>query len=285
MQHLSRLVIFLFLSSPILFAQEISKKSDFLSNNEIYQLIWSDEFNSEGVPDTLNWRFENGFVRNNEIQWYQKENALCKNGFLEITGKKEQKPNPNHEENSKNWRKNRTNIEYTSASLVMKKELAFKYGKVEVRAKIDVQTGLWPAIWTLGVDGQWPANGEVDIMEYYDDKILANFAIAGKKGGAIWDSYKKPIESLGGKKWAEDFHNWTLIWTENKMEIYVDDILLNDINLKKTFNKSDGINPFRQPHYVLLNLAMGGDHGGSLQNTHLPSMYLVDYVRVYQLKH
>jgi beta-glucanase (GH16 family) len=288
MQNLSRHIILLFVlvtSSPILLAQAVSKTKDSLQNNESYQLIWSDEFTNEGSPDTLKWRFENGFVRNDEAQSYQKENAVCQNGFLEISGKKEKMPNPNYVAKSKNWRKNRANIEYTSASLVMKKEHAFKYGKVEVRAKIDAQTGLWPAIWTLGVEGNWPANGEVDIMEYYHDSILANYAIAGKnRHNAIWDSYKKPLESFGGKKWADDFHVWTLIWTENKMEIYVDAILLNDIDLTKTFNKSDGLNPFRQPHYVLLNLAMGGDRGGSLENTNLPSKYLVDYVRVYQHK-
>jgi beta-glucanase (GH16 family) len=288
MKHLSRHIILIYVfvtSSPILLAQSVEKINDSLKNNESYQLIWSDEFTNEGGPDTSKWRFENGFVRNNEAQWYQKENALCRNGFLEISGQKEQKPNPNFVEKSKNWRKNRPDIEYTSASLVMKKEHAFKYGKVEVRAKIDAQTGLWPAIWTLGIDGQWPANGEVDIMEYYHDSILANYAIANKIGkGAIWDSYKKPLDSFGGKKWADDFHVWTLIWTENKMEIYVDAILLNDIDLTKTFNKSDGLNPFRQPHYILLNLAMGGDRGGSLKNTNLPSKYLVDYVRVYQHK-
>ena len=193
--------------------------------------------------------------------------------------------NPNFIAGSKSWKTNREIIEYTAASLVMKKEHAFMYGKLEVRAKIDAQTGLWPAIWTLGVNGNWPANGEVDLMEYYDNKILANFAIASKNGnGAIWDSHKRSLDSLGGEKWAKAFHVWTLIWDENKMEIYVDDILLNDIDLDKTFNKSDGKNPFRQPHYVLLNLALGGDKGGSLQNTKLPSKYLVDYVRIYQLQ-
>jgi beta-glucanase (GH16 family) len=275
----------LFFATPILFAQAVSKTNDSLQNNESYQLIWSDEFSNEGTPDTLKWRFENGFVRNDEAQWYQKENAVCRNGFLEISGQKEQKPNPNYVAKSKNWRKKRPNIEYTSASLVMKKEHAFKYGKIEVRAKIDAQTGLWPAIWTLGIDGQWPANGEVDMMEYYHDSILANFAIAGKnRHNAIWDSYKKPLDSFGGKKWADDFHIWTLLWTETKMKIYLDDLLLNDIDLTKTFNKSDGLNPFRQPHYILLNLAMGGDRGGSLENTYLPSKYLVDYVRIYQHK-
>jgi hypothetical protein len=124
MQHLSRYIIFLFVlvtSSPILLAQAVYKINDSSKNNESYQLIWSDEFSNEGTPDTLKWRFENGFVRNNEAQWYQKENAVCRNWFLEILGQKEQKPNPNFVEKSKNWRKKRTNIEYTSASLVMEK--------------------------------------------------------------------------------------------------------------------------------------------------------------------
>lgn len=263
--------------------QSSTANSDTIIQKE-YQLVWSDEFNTNGIPDTAKWRFENGFVRNLENQWYQKENAICKKGLLQITGERENMPNPNFVKGSNNWKTNRKDIKFTSASLVMKKEHAFLYGKLEVRAKIDAQTGLWPAIWTLGINGKWPANGEVDLMEYYDNKILANFAIASKNGGAIWDSHKRKIDSLGGKKWAKDFHVWTLIWTENKMEIYVDDILLNDIDLNKTFNKSDGLNPFRQPHYVLLNLALGGDRGGSLENTNLPSKYLVDYVRIYQLK-
>ena len=141
------------------------------------QLIWSDEFNANGAPDSTKWRFETGFVRNEENQWYQKENAVCSNGNLVIMGKKERRANPNYVANSTDWRTNRAFIDYTSASVVMKKEHAFQYGKMEIRAKIVAQTGLWPAIWTLGVSGEWPSNGEVDVMEYYDDKILANFAI------------------------------------------------------------------------------------------------------------
>lgn len=250
-----------------------------------YKLVWSDEFNLSGLPDTSKWRFENGFLRNNEAQCYQKENAVCENGFLVITGRREEKPNPNYSAENNNWKTSRKNIEYTSASVVMKKEYAFQYGKVEVRAKIDAQTGLWPAIWTLGVSGEWPSNGEVDIMEYYDDKILANFAYAGnKRFRAIWDGASVTLDSLGGKQWASDFHVWTLVWNENQMQIFVDDFLLNEIDINNTINKSDGKNPFRQAHYVLLNLAMGGNRGGTLVNTKLPSKYLIDYVRIYQKK-
>lgn len=248
-----------------------------------YKLVWSDEFNTDGQPDSSKWRFETGFVRNEEAQWYQAGNAVCKDGHLVIEGRRERKPNPNFEKGSTSWKKNREYIEYTSSSLVMKREHAFKYGKLEVRAKIDAQTGLWPAIWTLGVDGEWPSNGEVDIMEYYDNRILGNFAFGSdKRYTAIWDEGSKTIASLGGASWADQFHIWTLEWDEQVMNILVDGQLLNNIDLSQTINKSDGKNPFHQPHYVLLNLAMGGNRGGSLTNTVLPSQYLVDYVRVYQ---
>jgi beta-glucanase (GH16 family) len=247
------------------------------------KLIWSDEFDKNGTLDTSKWMFESGFVRNNEAQWYQSENALCENGYLVITGKKERKPNPTYEAGSTDWKKKRAYIEYTSSSVLMKKRHAFKYGKVEVRAKIDAQPGLWPAIWTLGIAGEWPSNGEVDIMEYYEEKILANYAYANKeKWQAIWDGASKKVEDFGGQKWANEFHIWTLEWDENKMKIFVDGELLNDIDLNTTINKSDGKNPFRQPHYLLLNLALGGNRGGSLENTQLPSKYMVDYVRIYQ---
>jgi Glycosyl hydrolases family 16/Sulfatase-modifying factor enzyme 1 len=167
-----------------------------------YKLKWSDEFNTNGSPDTLKWKFENGFLRNNEAQWYQKENAVCEGGYLFITGKKESKSNPNYLKDSTDWKTNRENIEYSSSSVVMRKEYAFLYGRVEVRAKIDPQTGLWPAIWTLGISGEWPSNGEVDIMEYYDDRILANFAFAdNKRYTAIWDGASIKLDSLGGKSY------------------------------------------------------------------------------------
>lgn len=248
-----------------------------------YKLVWSDEFNADGAPDPLKWTFETGFIRNNEMQWYQSENAMCDGGHLVITGKKERKPNPNFVRGSASWRTNREYIEYTSSSVVMKQEHAFQYGKMEVRAKIDAQTGLWPAIWTLGTSGEWPSNGEVDVMEYYDNRILANFAYgSATRFSAIWDGASKTVDSLGGALWANQFHVWTLEWDKSSMKILLDGQMLNSIDLSQTINKSDGKNPFHQPHYLLLNLAMGGNRGGSLANTLLPSRYFIDYVRIYQ---
>jgi beta-glucanase (GH16 family) len=200
-----------------------------------------------------------------------------------ITGKKEYKSNPTYTANSSNWKTNRVNIEYTSASVVMRKEHAFQYGKLEIRAKIDAQTGLWPAIWTLGVSGEWPSNGEVDIMEYYDNRILANYAHANTgRHNAIWDGASIKLDFLGGSSWANQFHVWTFEWDYDNMRIFLDGDLLNEIDLNITINKTDGKNPFRQPHFLLLNLALGGNKGGSLVKTQLPSKYYIDYVRLYQ---
>lgn len=126
--------------------------------------MWSDEFDKNGTPDPKNWTYENGFVRNNELQWYQPQNAFVKNGVLVIEARKEQKPNPNFEEGSKSWRKNREKIEYTSACLITQGLQSWQYGRFEMHGKIDVSAGLWPAWWTLGVGDSWPANGEIDII-------------------------------------------------------------------------------------------------------------------------
>lgn len=251
-----------------------------------YKLVWSDEFNKDGPPDSLNWRFENGFVRNEEAQWYQPDNARCEGGKLIIEGRKEEKPNPNYIPGSNEWKKQRKNIEYTSSSINTSGKHSWKYGRFIMRARIDVSPGLWPAWWTLGVNGKWPSNGEIDIMEYYSNKLLANIACGtGAPNKAEWFSKTKPVDSLGGSKWASEFHIWRMDWDENSIALYVDDSLMNKVELSKLDNK-DGteINPFKQPHYILLNLAMGGKNGGELGNTKFPNRYEIDYVRVYQKK-
>ncbi len=275
-------VTFIFLT---LFACRNTKKIEGgkTESDDGYKLVWADEFNKDGAPDSSNWRFEKGFVRNNESQWYQRENARCENGLLIIEGRKELKANLQYKEGSTDWRMNRQNIEYTSASINTSGSRSWLYGRFEMRGRIDISEGLWPAWWTLGISGRWPANGEIDIMEYYRKKLLANIACLGSNANAEWHSKTKNIDTLGGTGWASKFHTWRMDWDENAIAIYMDDSLMNTVELNKLVNK-DGteINPFKQPHYMLLNLAMGGMNGGKLNKTKFPNKFEVDYVRVYQ---
>jgi len=255
------------------------------SVNDGYQLVWSDEFEKDGRPDPKNWTYEQGFTRNNELQWYQPENAFCKDGKLIIEGRRERKVNANFKEGSKDWRENRRHAEYTSASLKTDGLHSWMYGRFEVKARIKTQPGLWPAIWFVGVEGEWPSCGEIDLMEFYGGNIHANACWGTRKQWeAKWDSHKRPVESFNDPKWEEKFHVWRMDWDSKLINLYVDDILLNTIDVTKTINpigQGPG-NPFQQPHYMLLNLAIGGNSGGDPSMTPFPTRYEIDYVRVYQ---
>jgi beta-glucanase (GH16 family) len=253
-----------------------------------YHIVWEEEFSEEGNVNSSRWNFEKGFVRNNELQWYQEANAIQKNGLLFIAGKRVRTKNPGYESGSDNWKKSREYAEYTSSSINTRGKYEFQYGILEVKAKIDTSAGMWPAIWTLGVTKPWPANGEIDVMEFYQIKgekmILANAAWADDTKRANWDEAKIPFSEFlkQDPNWAEKFHVWKMDWTEDYIRLYLDDELLNEVNLTKTINP-DGFNPFHQPHYILLNLALGSN-GGDPSNTAFPKEYVVDYVRVYQKK-
>ena len=250
-------------------------------NKSVYKLVWSDEFNKDGSPDSSNWSYETGFVRNEETQWYQPQNAFCANGKLIIEAKKTNKPNPIYDAASKDWPKNRESIRYTSACLVSKSHRAWLYGRFIMRAKIDINTGLWPAWWMLGTKKRWPANGEVDIMEYYRGRLLANLACAGSDGKAKWFSKRIPVDSI----WASHFHIWRMDWDSASIALYVDDLLMNKTPLYSLVNKDgSGFNTFKQPEYMLLNLAVGGTNGGDPSQTKFPKKFEVDYLRVYQKK-
>lgn len=246
-----------------------------------YTLVWHDEFNKGRLPDSADWRYERGFVRNEEAQWYQTENAVCENGMLVIEGRKETRPSLRYEAGSNDWRMVRKEIGYTSSSLNTSGRHTWQYGRFIMRGRIDISAGLWPAWWMLGIGGRWPANGETDIMEYYKNKLLANIACMGADGKTMWYSHTFSMDSLGGKAWSSNFHIWRMDWDEEAIALYADNVLLNKVSLNKLVNKDGtGINPFRQPHYMLLNLAMGGINGGDLNNTKFPVRFEVDNVRV-----
>jgi beta-glucanase (GH16 family) len=152
-----------------------------------------------------------------------------------------------YELNSADWRTGRQHADYTSACLTTKGLQGWQYGRFEMRGRIDTRSGLWPAFWTLGATGEWPRCGELDIMEYYRG-LLANVA-----------------------------------WDETSIHLSVDGLPLNTVDLTQTVNQdSAGKNSFHQPHYLLLNLAVGGMNGGDPSTTEFPARFEVDYVRVYQ---
>src|SRR5260370_4075720 len=256
------------------------------AQSEGWQLVWADEFDKDGPPDPRNWSYETGFVRAKEYQWYQPDNACCQNGLLIIEGRSERKPNPNYEPNSKDWRKKREYADYTSASLTTKGLHSWQYGRFEMRARIDTRSGLWPAFWTLGNQGDWPNRGEIDIMEYYRGLLMANAAWNSKTNGVPeWKIVRTPIGDFHDPDWSHKFHVWRMDWEETSIRLSVDDILLNTIDVAKTFNGDlEGKNPFRQPHFLILNLAIGGKNGGDPSQTAFPARFEVDYVRVYQRK-
>jgi len=256
-----------------------------------WQLAWSEEFENDGRPDSTIWNYEYGFVRNHEAQWYQPENAFQQNGMLVIEARHEQKLNPTYRENGRYWGQQRPTIDYTSACLTTRGKYEFLYGRLEVCARIPTAGGAWPAIWTLGKGMEWPSCGEIDVMEYYRingiPHILANVAWGNdNRYQAVWDSKRIPFThfSKQDSDWAQHFHVWRMDWDETAIKLYLDDELLNEVPLSKTVNGKIGnnTNPFTRPQYILLNLALGGDNGGKIDDSAFPMRYEIDYVRVYR---
>lgn len=289
--HIKKLTVFLLLViSKNVFSQNVNAYTpDYNPPKNIkgMRLAWSEEFNNTGKPDPRFWTYEAGFVRNQELQWYQADNATCSNGVLLIEGRREKLPNPNYKDSSNNWKLNRQYAEYTSSSIKTQGLQEFMFGRLEIRARIDTSAGSCPAIWTLGVSGRWPLNGEIDIMEFYRVKdspsILANLAWGtSDKGGPNWKTRILPLSHFVGKDpdWAKKFHVWRMDWNKDSVNLYLDDVLLNTGVLNQTLNQ-DKTNPFLQPHYLLLNLAIGAN-GGDPGKTAFPIKYEVDYVRYYK---
>ena len=228
-------------------------------------LVWSDEFNTNGAPDPAKWGYDlgtgdNGWG-NNELEYYtsRPDNSVVSNGSLKITAKKESFSGSN----------------YTSARLLSKGKYAFKYGRVEVSAKLPAGVGSWPAIWMLGDNisiAGWPACGEIDIMEHRGselNKIFGTLHYPGRSG-ANADGGTKQITNA-----TSEFHKYTMDWSPAFIKIYVDDQLFH------TVTNSNNL-PFNQDFFFIMNVAIGGNFAGAVDPALTSATMEVDYIRVYK---
>ncbi len=226
-------------------------------------VYWSDEFNVDGAPDATKWGYDIGAGGwgNNELQYYTNRpvNSSVQNGVLKITALKE----------------NYNGSNYTSARLLSKGKFSFKYGRVEIRAKLPAGVGTWPATWMLGSNissAGWPNCGEIDIMEHRGselNRIFGTLHYPGRSGGSA-DGSSKFITNA-----TTEFHIYTLEWTATSINIAVDGIVYHSVN-------NNGNLPFNQDFFLLLNVAIGGTFAGPVDPAFTSGTMEVDYVRVYK---
>lgn len=238
----------------------------FTTANAAYNLVWSDEFNGSSI-DGNNWTFETGTGSggwgNNELEYYtnRSENARIENGNLVIEARKE----------------NYGGMGYTSARMKTQGKKSFKYGKIEARMKLPNGQGLWPAFWTLGTDINnvgWPKSGEIDIMEHVNSDGNTNGFIHWDAGGQA---------DYGGASMGLDvtqYHVYSIEWTPSAIKWLVDGVQFREANILNSINSTE---EFHKEHFLLLNMAVGGNWPGSPNSsTPFPAKMYVDYVRVYQ---
>ncbi len=238
-----------------------------------YSLIWNDEFNYTGLPDSSKWGYETGFIRNHEAQYYTKsrpENARVENGMLVIESRKE----------------DYDSAHYTSASINTLGKISVPVNsRVEVRAELPSGEGIWPAIWMMGTDINkvgWPRCGEIDIMEYL-----------GRTPGVIygtfhWGDPYKPDSTCHMAKGDtihianvnNEFHVYGVERTSSQLRFFVDNHYYFTFNADSTVE--NGL--FDHPFYLMLNTAVGGDWGGKIDDSIFPQKYLIDWVRVFKME-
>ena len=244
-----------------------------LSKPANYNLVWADEFSSDGFPDASKWLHETGRNKegwyNNEKQYYsgpRLENAQVRDGLLRITARKESRSDQS------DW----GGQTYSSTRLATLGRRDWTYGFFDIRAKLPCGKGTWPAIWMVGSQGDWPAGGEIDIMEWVGsrpDRVFSTVHTAAGSGGngrgadtAIADACKA-------------FHNYQMHWTAKEISFAVD----GRVHFSY-LNPGTGAAawPFDAPQFMILNVAIGGDLGGPVDDSIFPVQMEIDYVRVYQ---
>ena len=255
------LILFILFSSISVFAQK-------------YVKVWGDEFNTPGLPDSTKWNYEIGKIRNSELQYFtykRPENARIEDSILVIEARKEQFEG----------------ADYTSASIITKGIGDWKYGKVEISAKVPTGKGTWPALWmmpTYSEYGGWPRSGEIDIMEYIGvepQNLWFTTHFYGTDGTGHDSDGSGPVNTISNP--FDQFIKFTLIWTPEKLEWYANDVKYHEY--KKSADDSR-VWPFDKKFYLIMGLSYGGKWGGmhGVDDSLLPHKFLIDYVRVYKLQ-
>lgn len=233
--------------------------------------VWSDEFNNPGLPDTSKWSWEVGPFMNGEAQYYTNrriENCHIDDTTLVIEARKE----------------NYLGASYTSSRIISRYKGDWQYGRIEIRAKIPTGKGSFPAIWLMPTDciyGGWPSSGEIDIMEnvgFEPDNIYNTVHFYGTNGTGHQSSGSHVARNAP----YDHFFTYAIEWTPDKIDWYIDDAKVY------TYSKPVGSDyrswPFNDKFYLILNLAIGGQWGGSqgIDPAIFPLKFIIDYVRIYK---
>ncbi|OQR65575.1 licheninase [Streptomyces maremycinicus] len=251
------------------------------------RLVWSDEFDGAagGKPDPSKWRADPGTGPNNELEYYtdHRNAALDGSGHLVMEARKEVTAGSSCPRDPLSGS---TTCQYTSARMNTGATFQFTYGRVEARIKVPKGNGLWPAFWMMGADfltgRPWPYNGEVDIMEVLGKDVKTSYstvhAPAYNGGGGIGAPYTLP----GNADFSDDFHTWAADWNSKGITYSLDGRTVFALD-KDQVERTRGPWIFDHPHYMILNLAVGGDWPGPPDaGTPFPSRMLVDYVRIFR---
>jgi beta-glucanase (GH16 family) len=238
-----------------------------------YRLVWADEFSVDGLPDPGKWVHDTGRNKdgwhNREQQYYsgpRLDNARVQGGQLVITARKEDLSG------AADW----GGQHYTAARLLTRGQAEWTYGFFEVRARMPCGKGTWPAIWMLGTGGRWPDDGELDIMEHQGHRptrLSSAVHMAAGHGGHAVGGATQIADACGA------FHNYQMHWTPDQLSFSIDGMVhFHYPNMKLGASSW----PFDKPQYMILNIAIGGDLGGPVDDAIFPLHMEVDYVRVYQ---
>ncbi|MFZ1530039.1 MAG: glycoside hydrolase family 16 protein [Ferruginibacter sp.] len=244
--------------------------SSSFSQNKQWKLVWADEFNYKGLPDSSKWDYDVGSHGwgNNEKQNYTRANtanARVNGSKLIIEARKEYTDS----------------LPYSSARLVTRGKASWQYGKLLVRARLPKGLGSWPAIWMLADNmKQWPNDGEIDIMEHVGyDPAVVHASVHTKKYNHVISTQKTAKVTV--KDFSKRFHVYAVEWNKDSLQVSVDGKVFFTFKNEHT---GYGAWPFDNPMHLLLNIAVGGNWGAAkgLDDKTMPWKMEVDYVRVFQ---